>query len=466
MVQTVQTDRWIEKPVGKVLKLNIAPHANQKLILDDPHRFIYVEAARKFGKSVCGMIWQAVEMSARPGYHYFIAPYLKQGKEIAWDKMQIILNKEAVKKIDKTDRDITLKNNAVWKLRGAEDPNALRGPGAQSVVIDEARDVRYAYFWDEIVRPELMYTKGRGLILTSKPGNWVRKFRDKELHDPQWKTFLFKSSDNPLIDPQEIEILRKTLSATAFRKEILNEDVEFHGLVYPEFNEAIHVVPPFEIPKEWPVFAGLDWGLHAATAVIFFAINPNTRAIYGFYEHYYSDRTVSWHAEILKSFLNGRRCFFICDPTMGRREGGEGRTLMDDFRKHGIYLVPGNNKDKTRSRSIVKDYLTANPSLKFFLGMTRTFTEFESYQYISYPEGDERNANEKTVDTNDNAINAIEYVLTYIKDNFENRLPVIITKSMEEKIRTAREDARKPFKKMIEGTARKQFDWRDYKDAD
>lgn len=48
------------------------------------------------------------------------------------------------------------------------------------------------------------------------------------------------------------------------------------GLVYKQFREAVHVVPAFEVPPHWELWAGIDPGYHGF-AVVFFAQGPDGR---------------------------------------------------------------------------------------------------------------------------------------------------------------------------------------------
>lgn len=45
------------------------------------------------------------------------------------------------------------------------------------------------------------------------------------------------------------------------------------GTVYPSFDDVKHVVKPFEVPKEWPIYSAYDAGFDHPTAIIYFTVS-------------------------------------------------------------------------------------------------------------------------------------------------------------------------------------------------
>lgn len=52
--------------------------------------------------------------------------------------------------------------------------------------------------------------------------------------------------------------------------------------IYWAFDRDRNIVEPFDIPKDWPVYLGADFGERAATAIIFVAQDPKSRRVYAF----------------------------------------------------------------------------------------------------------------------------------------------------------------------------------------
>ncbi|MCP5059593.1 MAG: hypothetical protein GY937_23050 [bacterium] len=64
-------------------------------------------------------------------------------------------------------------------------------------------------------------------------------------------------------------------------------DVGFEGLVYPEFDSAVHLVSPFPIPREWRRIRSIDFGFNNPCVVQWWAISPDDE-MYLYREIYHS----------------------------------------------------------------------------------------------------------------------------------------------------------------------------------
>lgn len=124
-----------------------------------------------------------------------------------------------------------------------------------------------------------------------------------------------------------------------------NDWAEQGGLVFPEFNPSIHVVPPFEIPREWPMYVGIDHGLLHPTVAIFIARDPSTGLVYVVDEYYGSNEsrniTASDHARTILMLARKypNQMEWYGDPSMARREG-YGYSVMDIYHENGIPINP------------------------------------------------------------------------------------------------------------------------------
>ncbi len=76
------------------------------------------------------------------------------------------------------------------------------------------------------------------------------------------------------------------------------------GRIYEEFTEG-HIIPDFPIPITWPRYRGVDFGA-VNTAVVWLAEDPNTNALYFFFEYLNGDRTTREHVnEVMKEGEEG-----------------------------------------------------------------------------------------------------------------------------------------------------------------
>ena len=102
-------------------------------------------------------------------------------------------------------------------------PDTLRGVGLRYVVLDEYASMKPSV-WELILRPTLADVKGSALFIGTPDGKnhfydlWQYAGGD----DPEWEQFSYNSTDNPLLDPAEIEAARKSMSTQAFRLSLIH----------------------------------------------------------------------------------------------------------------------------------------------------------------------------------------------------------------------------------------------------
>jgi predicted phage terminase large subunit-like protein len=118
---------------------------------------------------------------------------------------------------------IKLVNGATISLKGADRPETMRGVSLKYLVMDEYADMKPAV-WEQILRPALADQKGGALFIGTPMGrNHFYELYQYGLSskDDTFKSWHFTSYDNPLIDPNEIETAKKSMSSFAFRQEFM-----------------------------------------------------------------------------------------------------------------------------------------------------------------------------------------------------------------------------------------------------
>src|SRR3990167_1236691 len=121
--------------MGTVIKL----HNGQAEVVRDKHRFRVICAGRRWGKSILSQLVAIRWAIAYPGGTvWIVSPTYRQGKQIHWHNLQHILAKtDWVVKKNEVELSITLKNGSNIELKGAENPDALRGVKLRGLVVDE-----------------------------------------------------------------------------------------------------------------------------------------------------------------------------------------------------------------------------------------------------------------------------------------------------------------------------------------
>lgn len=197
----------------------------QKTVFQSDIRFKVVAAGRRCGKSRLSAVNLLVEGLNCPegSAVMYIAPTLGQARTIIWELLHD-LGREVIKSSHVNNLEILLINGRKILIRGADNPDSLRGVSLTYVVLDECTYIK-SDVWEKIIRASLSDQKGRALFISTPSGrNWfydVFKLGLEE-SDEEWKAWHFTTADNETIDPKEIEAAKRTLSSFAFKQEYLS----------------------------------------------------------------------------------------------------------------------------------------------------------------------------------------------------------------------------------------------------
>lgn len=253
-------------------EFRVSLHPGQAAIYNSPARFKVVAAGRRFGKSHFAAYMLSIEAlrehNAR-GYEltsehgvYYVAPTFDQAKRIMWPKLRNILGFEEqggfIRNENVNDGWIELINGRRIYIRGADNPDSLRGIALSYVVLDEYADMK-ANVWDEIIEPALMDVEGDALFIgTPKGKNHFYKLFMSALERPvdregravweEWEAFHFKSGDNPFIKRKELERIMARGSLDVIRQEIDASFISGGGrVVKPEWFPIVAAAPSYEL---------------------------------------------------------------------------------------------------------------------------------------------------------------------------------------------------------------------------
>ena len=197
----------------------------QQEVFKDSHRFKVVAAGRRCGKSRLSAVTLLIEALNCPegSAVMYIAPTLGQARTIIWDLLHE-LGRPVIKSSHINNLEILLVNGRKILVRGADNPDSLRGVSLTYVVMDECAFIKEDV-WQKIIRASLSDKKGRALFISTPSGrNWFYDVFNlgQEGTDEEWLSWHFTTRDNETIDPKEIEAAERTLSTFAFRQEYLS----------------------------------------------------------------------------------------------------------------------------------------------------------------------------------------------------------------------------------------------------
>jgi phage terminase large subunit-like protein len=215
-------------------ELDVKLHPAQLEIFNSNKRFKVVSAGRRFGKSRLAawiLIIKALQSTEKDVF--YIGPTFQQAKDIMWNMLKELLQgTELIEQTHENTATMTLTNGRKISLKGSDRPDTLRGVGLAYVVLDEYASMKVEV-WEQIIRPTLADVKGGALFIGTPAGknHFYDLFLEAE-KDEDWDTFQFNSTDNPLIDPEEVAVARRTMSTQAFRQEFEASFVSFTGGIF------------------------------------------------------------------------------------------------------------------------------------------------------------------------------------------------------------------------------------------
>jgi hypothetical protein len=193
-------------------------------------------------------------------------------------------------------------------------------------------------------------------------------------------------ADNPFLDAEEVKKLTSGMSAEGLESRRYGRFRRDEGLIYTEFDLAVHVIDPVNLPPEWQSGVSIDPGLHNPLSCHFYYQDYDGN-IYVAAEHYEKEKDIDYHAaEILK----------IADGLFWRRENGYVCALIDSaaeqktlasvksvaelFWERGIAVNARVNKDVWSGIQTVKGYFAARPPRIFiFRTCVNLIRELKSY---------------------------------------------------------------------------------------
>ncbi len=258
-----------------------------------------VKAGRRWGKTVGGAIkalcaFQGICNAClgdgcircdntgrvKPTRVLYLAPTAEQVGKFWFEVTEALYNgvEIGVYRKDETEKVIEVPRTELRiKAKTAWNANTGRGDFG-GLVIHEEYQLMNEDCWQDVTQPMLLDNDGTAIFIFTPPSlksEGVSKAKDprhasklfkkaEQDKSGRWQTFHFTSYDNPTLSKDALRELTQSddMSRDSYRREILAEDdeIETSWLVYSKFNEEVCKIKRFEIPREWPVVSGHDFG--------------------------------------------------------------------------------------------------------------------------------------------------------------------------------------------------------------
>ena len=205
------------------MDLNVELLPWQQEVWNDDTRFKVVAAGRRTGKSRLAA-WLLIinALQTDRGHVFYVAPTQGQARDIMWQTL-LELGHPVIAGSHINNLQIKLVNGATISLKGADRPETMRGVSLKYLVMDEYADMK-PDVWEQILRPALADQKGSALFIGTPMGrnHFYELYKYGELsEDETYKAWHYTSYDNPILDPSEIDVAKKSMSSYAFRQEFM-----------------------------------------------------------------------------------------------------------------------------------------------------------------------------------------------------------------------------------------------------
>ena len=354
------------------------PNEKQKIFLSAKQKYTAYGGARGGGKS-----W-AIRTKAKllafkwPGIKILIMrrtyPEL-QANHIDILKAELVPD---FAKYNTTDKKLTFSNGSTIKFmycKNDADLNNIQGHEYDVIFIDEATNMT-----EKQLRAIAACCRGvngfpKRVYYTMNPGGpghgfikrlfIDRRFTDKEVPEEYAFIQALVDDNKALMEAQpdyvaQLEALPgKLRDAWRFGR----WDV-FEGQVFGEFVDdpehyadriKTHVIDPFDVPDEWTIYRGFDWGYSKPFSCGWYAIDREgrmyrIRELYGCKKEE-ADTGVEWTVEKVADtiaevertdpLLKGKKIIGVADPAIWQENGCE--SIAETMQKHRVYFSKGDH---------------------------------------------------------------------------------------------------------------------------
>jgi hypothetical protein len=315
-------------------KLTLNLHSGQRKAWNSKKRFIFILAGSQGGKTSFGPWWLWREIKERgsgdylavsPTFDLFKMKLLPEMLDVFVHTLHIakyypsarileIADPKTGKFSAKLSSDkmycrVILRSAEAGSKHGGAGVGGLESASAKAAWLDECgMDTFSLEAWEAVLR-RLSLSEGRVLgSSTVYNHGWLKseiydRWRNK---DPNIEIIQFESLMNPAFPRSEYNRAFETLPAWKFNMLYRGLFSKPAGMVYPDFDTAVHVVPPFDIPSDWARFVGVDPGA-VNTALVWIAEDREHDRYYIYRESLQGNLTTKEHVQAALSQPDAKR---------------------------------------------------------------------------------------------------------------------------------------------------------------
>ena len=357
----------------------------QRSVYDAPERFKMLCSGRRFGKTylcIARLINWATE---KPNsLNWYVTANYRMAKQIAWRMLKTMVPAEICVKRNESELSVELSNGSIIALKGAENPDTLRGVSLSTLIVDEAAYVKQDA-WEMVLRPALSDQGGPAWFITTPAGlNWFYDLWEQAQAENDWQTFSYSTVEGGNVPSEEVEAARRTLDERTFRQEYLASFETLSGRVYPDFSDDNITTDVVDTGGD--ILWGTDFNVSVMAGVLASRVGDT---IHIWDELAVKQSNTDEVCTLLKQRFPNRRIVAYPDPTgSARKTSAAGETDHGIIRRYGFQCItpkhPWAVKDKINATNWM--IRTADGHLKLFIHPRCKHT-IKALKNVTYKQG-------------------------------------------------------------------------------
>lgn len=327
----------------------MALNPGQQQVSNSVARFRVVVAGRRWGKTTLS-VRDMARVARQPDRKvWYIAPSYRMAKQIVWDKLKAKLySLNWIQKVNESDLTVFLRNGSQISLRGADNPDSLRGVRLDHVVFDEAAMID-SKTWTEVIRPTLSDSAGTAMFISTPMGrNWLFDLYQRGL-DPtehQWESFTYTTLEGGNVDEAEILAARRDLDARQFSQEYEASFVTYAGVIYYNFDRQYNLLATDSVSNQ--LLIGMDFNVTPMSAVVMQRTNLGLHVIDEIV--IYGSNTEEMAEEIRRRYPHQTIIVYPDPAGAQRKTSAGGRTDITILQQAGFQVKYRNSHPPVRDR--------------------------------------------------------------------------------------------------------------------
>lgn len=339
--QTPHEKLWIRDLEGKIFE----PTEPQRRFLQSPVKHLAFIGGQGAGKTTTGAYWTIRMMLAKSNRRLVCARWgYRELYSTSWDVLIRMVPKETIHSLKSSPQmmELNLKNGSRcegWNLKNWE---TYQGLNLDGVWIDEVTEVEDSKAYVQLVSrlrgTFLRYIRCTG---TPKGKNWVYQLFVN--NPPAGHGWIHAPTRSNFHLPEDYERNLSALYSESERQRFLEAEFnDFEGQVIHNFDDQVHVIPPFDPPRHWPIYRSLDPGYAQDEACCLLLTLDEEGNIYVLDEYYRLGEVIREQCRSIHRMSRGYRVQWTAYDVAAHKKSEEtGRTQIDVYREGGLSpMVP------------------------------------------------------------------------------------------------------------------------------